>query len=274
MSRPTAETSKGSARPACSISTSRRRAHARGSGAAQRDPAKPHAPRAARRRRQPRAPLRRRSPRRAPHDRGRSAIRISATCASSPRRILSAACSRARAPAGEIATTLDRDLQRMLERRIDELSGREPRERDHQRRRDAGRHRTMEVLAQIGSADFFDEKIAGQVDGTRSRRSPGSTLKPFIYAAAMDQGLIHPLTMLTDAPRRFARLQAGEFRRRFRRPDQGDRRAGAQPQCPRRRARATARRIPPFTSSSSAAASRCRARNRSTDSPCRSAAAR
>jgi hypothetical protein len=71
--------------------------------------------------------------------------------------------------------------------------------------------RSMEVLAQVGSADFFSETISGQIDGTRSRRSPGSTLKPFIYALAMDQGLIHPLTMLTDAPRRFGAYSPENF---------------------------------------------------------------
>lgn len=64
--------------------------------------------------------------------------------------------------------------------------------------------RTMDVLAQVGSADFFDASINGQVDGTRSPRSPGSALKPLIYALALDQGLIHPQSLLVDAPRRFA----------------------------------------------------------------------
>jgi penicillin-binding protein 1C len=63
--------------------------------------------------------------------------------------------------------------------------------------------RSMEVLAEVGSADFFNADISGQVDGTRSRRSPGSALKPFIFALAIDQGLIHPLTVLKDAPQSF-----------------------------------------------------------------------
>ena len=75
--------------------------------------------------------------------------------------------------------------------------------------------RTMEVLAQVGSADFANEAIDGQVDGTRSARSPGSTLKPFVYALALDQGLIHPLTMLKDAPRSFGAFDPENFDREF-----------------------------------------------------------
>ena len=46
-----------------------------------------------------------------------------------------------------------------------------------------------EVLARVGSADYFDESRAGQVDMTRAIRSPGSTLKPFIYGLAFEDGL-------------------------------------------------------------------------------------
>ncbi len=61
-----------------------------------------------------------------------------------------------------------------------------------------------EIRASVGSADFHNFDISGQVDGTRARRSPGSTLKPFIYALALDAGIIQPQTLLDDAPRRFA----------------------------------------------------------------------
>ena len=63
--------------------------------------------------------------------------------------------------------------------------------------------RDMEVKALIGSADFFNKQIKGQVNGTQSKRSPGSALKPFIYALALQQGLIHPLSILNDAPTQF-----------------------------------------------------------------------
>ncbi|XPV70442.1 MAG: penicillin-binding protein 1C [Halarcobacter sp.] len=59
---------------------------------------------------------------------------------------------------------------------------------------------SMEVKAWLGSADFYNKEISGQVDGVTAKRSPGSTLKPFVYAQAMDQSLIHPNSLLKDTP--------------------------------------------------------------------------
>ncbi len=64
-------------------------------------------------------------------------------------------------------------------------------------------YKTMETLAYIGSADYFNRDIFGENDGVRARRSPGSTLKPLIYASAVDNGLIHGMTLLRDTPVRF-----------------------------------------------------------------------
>lgn len=62
---------------------------------------------------------------------------------------------------------------------------------------------TMEQVVLIGSADFFNKKIEGQVNGVNAKRSPGSALKPFIYALALDQSIIHPMTMLKDLPKKY-----------------------------------------------------------------------
>ncbi len=63
--------------------------------------------------------------------------------------------------------------------------------------------RDMGVKALMGSADFFNKNIGGQINGVDTKRSPGSTLKPFIYGLALDQGLIHPNTVLKDVPHSF-----------------------------------------------------------------------
>ncbi len=76
----------------------------------------------------------------------------------------------------------------------------------------------MNVIASLGSADFFNDEIEGQVNGTKSRRSPGSTLKPFIYALAMEQGLIHPMTMLKDAPVSFSEYSPDNYEKDFKGP--------------------------------------------------------
>lgn len=65
-------------------------------------------------------------------------------------------------------------------------------------------NRTHEVLALVGSVDFNDRRHAGQVNGARAPRSPGSALKPFIYALAMEQGLISPAHYVEDVPRDFS----------------------------------------------------------------------
>jgi penicillin-binding protein 1C len=64
-------------------------------------------------------------------------------------------------------------------------------------------HATGEVLARVASADYFDVRRAGQVDMTAAVRSPGSTLKPFIYGLGFEDGLIHPDTLIEDRPIRF-----------------------------------------------------------------------
>jgi penicillin-binding protein 1C len=77
---------------------------------------------------------------------------------------------------------------------------------------------SMQVRAWVGSADWHDEAIDGQVNATSAKRSPGSTLKPFIYALGLDQGLLHPKTVLKDAPTAFGTYNPENFDGRFEGP--------------------------------------------------------
>jgi penicillin-binding protein 1C len=70
---------------------------------------------------------------------------------------------------------------------------------------------TGEVLARVAAADYFDERRAGQVDMTQAVRSPGSTLKPFIYGLGFEDGLIHPETLIEDRPVRYGSYAPENF---------------------------------------------------------------
>ena len=74
---------------------------------------------------------------------------------------------------------------------------------------------TLAVRAYAGSIDFSDQRRAAHVDMTRGVRSPGSTLKPFLYAMALDEGLIHSESLLVDAPQSFGGYQPGNFQASF-----------------------------------------------------------
>lgn len=63
--------------------------------------------------------------------------------------------------------------------------------------------RTGEIVAKVGSASYFDASRHGWIDQTRILRSPGSTLKPFIYGLAFEEGLIAQETLIEDRPANF-----------------------------------------------------------------------
>jgi penicillin-binding protein 1C len=115
----------------------------------------------------------------------------------------------------QIITTLDFEKQRAIERRVTDYIASNRNRSIENAAVLLVDTRTMDVLAQVGSADFNNAAINGQVDGTRSPRSPGSTLKPFVYALGLEQGLIHPLSILADAPRSFGEYNPENFDREF-----------------------------------------------------------
>jgi penicillin-binding protein 1C len=76
-------------------------------------------------------------------------------------------------------------------------------------------NRTLEVRGYVGSADFTDARRGAHVDMVRAQRSPGSTLKPFLYGMALDEGLIHSESLLIDAPQNFGGYAPGNFQADF-----------------------------------------------------------
>ncbi|MDG9924574.1 MULTISPECIES: peptidoglycan glycosyltransferase PbpC [unclassified Pseudomonas] len=108
-----------------------------------------------------------------------------------------------------IRTTLDANLQRRLEDLLLGWRARLP------ERTSAAilvvDSESMAVRAYLGSLDVGDERRFGHVDMIRAQRSPGSTLKPFLYGLAMDAGLIHSESLLQDVPRRYGDYRPGNF---------------------------------------------------------------
>ncbi|QHF42849.1 penicillin-binding protein 1C [Pseudomonas sp. S35] len=108
-----------------------------------------------------------------------------------------------------IRTTVDATLQRRLE---DLLLGWRARLPEHTSAAIiVVEEESMAVRAYLGSVDINDAKRFGHVDMISALRSPGSTLKPFLYGMALDEGLIHSESLLQDVPRRYGDYRPGNF---------------------------------------------------------------
>ncbi|CRM32697.1 MULTISPECIES: peptidoglycan glycosyltransferase PbpC [unclassified Pseudomonas] len=108
-----------------------------------------------------------------------------------------------------IRTTLDATLQRRLE---DLLLGWRARLPEYTSAAIlVVEEENMAVRAYLGSVDINDAKRFGHVDMISALRSPGSTLKPFLYGMALDEGLIHSESLLQDVPRRYGDYRPGNF---------------------------------------------------------------
>jgi penicillin-binding protein 1C len=115
-----------------------------------------------------------------------------------------------------VKTTIDRRVQRVAAEKVLERIGWV---------RDQGLENVAVVVlesesrklrAMVGSADFFDMSKHGMINGALIRRSPGSTLKPLLYAKAMDAGLLVPQSMLLDIPTEFAGYSARNYDGQYR----------------------------------------------------------
>ena len=112
---------------------------------------------------------------------------------------------------GPIRTTLDGSLQRLVERQIERYLNQFGERGIRNVATLLVDYRDMSVKSWVGSADYANEGIHGQINGVLTKRSPGSTLKPFIYALALDQGVLHPRSILRDAPTSFGPFTPENF---------------------------------------------------------------
>lgn len=115
--------------------------------------------------------------------------------------------------AGMVRTTLDAELQQALEMEFlnrvsimpDGVSAAAL----------VVKNSDMSVQAYLGSADFDNDSRLGHVDMVTAKRSPGSTLKPFVYGMAIEQGLIHSASLMVDAPQSFYNYRPANFDKGF-----------------------------------------------------------
>ena len=112
-----------------------------------------------------------------------------------------------------IHTTINRDIQQSLAELVQGYAERQ-----------GGRisaalmavdNRSKEVLAYIGSSNFSDQNRSGYIDMVSVLRSPGSTLKPFLYGLSLDDGLIHSQSLMADIPRVLGHYRPGNFSKHY-----------------------------------------------------------
>ncbi|MEH1935788.1 MAG: penicillin-binding protein 1C [Nostoc sp.] len=110
----------------------------------------------------------------------------------------------ARGDQSVIRTTINRPLQQFVEAQVQQVISSLAANNVHDAAALVIDNRTGEVLAYVGSPDYFNEVKLGRNDGVQALRQPGSTLKPFVYELALEKGLIRPNTILPDVPAHYA----------------------------------------------------------------------
>ncbi|WP_254172728.1 penicillin-binding protein 1C [Planktothrix pseudagardhii] len=103
-----------------------------------------------------------------------------------------------------IKTTIDRPLQQFIEAQIQQILSSLKDHNVHHAAAIVLDNNTGEVLAYVGSPDYFNSDQLGRNDGVQALRQPGSTLKPFLYELALAEGIIQPYTILADVPTYYA----------------------------------------------------------------------
>ena len=111
-------------------------------------------------------------------------------------------------PSAAIETTLDANLQKQVQGIIAAHKDELLRHGAHSAAVAVLDNRTGEWLAWEGSGDYFGQNFGGAIDGVTAYRQPGSTLKPFTYAVAFEQGMT-PATVIADVPSHFATAEQG-----------------------------------------------------------------
>ncbi len=103
-----------------------------------------------------------------------------------------------------IQTTLDRPLQQFVEAQVQQVIRLLASNNVHHAAALVIDNHTGEVLAYVGSPDYFAQAQLGGNDGVQALRQPGSTLKPFLYQLALEKRVIRPNTVLADVPTHYA----------------------------------------------------------------------
>jgi penicillin-binding protein 1C len=114
-----------------------------------------------------------------------------------------------------IVTTLDRTAQKVAEERLRRAGGELTSLGIHNGAVVVADHTTGDVLALVGNVDFWDATHGGQIAGFHAARSPGSALKPLIYALAVDRGLALPEHLVPDVPVAYGNYTPQNFDGRF-----------------------------------------------------------
>jgi penicillin-binding protein 1C len=103
-----------------------------------------------------------------------------------------------------IRTSIDLPLQQFVEAQVQQIVQSLQRHQGHQAAALVIDNHTGQVLAYVGAPDYFRQGSSNQYDGVQALRQPGSTLKPFLYQLALEQGTIRPNTILADVPTHYA----------------------------------------------------------------------